>query len=101
MRTKILPIVLATVFFLGLVMVKQVFCYRIPPKESNIRYLYVFGEDGKKSYGARKEPQVVFLRVPANYTGNIEIAIYDPDIGGYIDEKSGKWNTETRFSIFG
>ena len=101
MRTKALSIVLATVFFLSLVMVKQAFCYRIPPEESNIRYLYVFGEDGKKSYGAKKEPQVVFLQVPAGYTGNIDISIYDPDIGGYVDEKSGKWNTETRFSIFG
>ena len=77
------------------------YCYRIPTKESNIRYLYVFGENGKKSYGAKKEPQIVFLKVPDTYKGNIEIAIYDPDVGGYIDEKSGKWDTETRFSIFG
>jgi len=85
----------------SLVLVKEGFCYRIPPEDSNIKYLYIFGEDGKKSYGAKEEPQVLFIRVPETYNGNIEISIYDPDVGGYVDEKSGKWNTQTRFSIFG
>lgn len=86
---------------LGLALAKDAFCYKVPPKDSNINYLYVFGPDGKKGYGATKAPQVVFLRVPDGYAGNVEISVYDPDIGGYIDEKSGSWNTETRFSIFG
>ncbi|MBU1148258.1 MAG: hypothetical protein KKD11_07895, partial [Candidatus Omnitrophica bacterium] len=101
MYRKTLHIIIASVMFLSFAIVKEALCYRIPPEESNVRYLYVFGEDGRKSYGAKKTPQVVFLRVPENYTGNVEISIYDPDIGDYIDEKSGKWNTTTRFSIFG
>lgn len=101
MYKKTISLVVATVVLLSFAFVKQGLCYRVPPKDSNIRYLYVFGEDGKKSYGAKEEPQVIFLRVPEDYTGSIKISIYDPDIGGFIDEKSGKWNTETRFSIFG
>ena len=101
MCRKIFSLVVAAVAFCSFVLVKQAFCYRIPPEDSNIRYLYVFGEEGKKSYGAKKKPQVVFLRVPESYKGNVEISIYDPDVGGYIDEKSGKWNTEVRFSVFG
>lgn len=92
---------ITAIVFVSLLVVKQGFCYRVPPEDSNIRYLYVFGEDGKKSYGAKKEPQVIFVKVPESFKGKIEISIYDPDVGGYLDEKSGKWNTETRFSIFG
>jgi len=101
MYRKTLHIIIASVMFLSFAIVKDALCYRIPPEESKLRYLYTFGEDGRKSYGAKKAPQVVFLRVPENYAGNVEISIYDPDVGDYIDEKSGKWNTTTRFSIFG
>jgi len=101
MHRKILYFLVAAAALFSFILVKDGFCYRIPTEESNVRYLYAFGEDGKKSYGAKKQPQVIFLRVPENYTGKIKISIYDPDVGGYIDEKSGKWNTETRFSIFG
>ncbi len=83
------------------IFVKSGFCYKIPPKDSNIKYLYVFGKDGKKGYGTTGKPQVIFLKVPDSYTGNVEVSIYDPDVGGALDEKSGKWNTKTRFSIFG
>lgn len=101
MHRKVFSIVMTTLVFFGLTLAKDAFCYRIPPENSNINYLYAFGPDGKKGYGAKKEPQVVFLRVPADYSGTIEISVYDPDVGGYIDEKSGKWDTETSFSIFG
>ena len=101
MAKKVLICALGLFTLLSLIGVKDALCYRVPPEESNVRYLYVFGEDGKKGYGAKDEPQIVFLKVPANYTGTIEISVYDPDIGGYVDEKSGRWNTETRFSVFG
>ena len=98
---KKITIAMATVLFLGMAIAKNGFCYIIPPERSNINYLYVFGPDGKKGYGATKKPQVVFLRVPSSYTGTVEISVYDPDVGNYIDEKSGQWDTETSFSIFG
>ncbi|MBU4457137.1 MAG: PKD domain-containing protein, partial [Candidatus Omnitrophica bacterium] len=101
MHRKLFTLTFAIAILVSLAVTKQAFCYRVPPEESNIRYLYVFGEDGKKSYGTKKEPQVVFVKVPASYTGEVNVSVYDPDAGGYIDEKSGKWNTETRFSIFG
>lgn len=101
MRRKIFSfIILASVFF-SFAFVKDGLCYRIPPEDDDIGYLYVFGEDGKRSYGAKKEPQVIFLRVPKTYNEDIEVSIYDPDVGGFLDEKSGKWNTKTRFYIFG
>lgn len=102
MHKKSLCLAITAIVFLSLVFIKQGLCYRVPAEQSNIKYLYVFGADGKKTYGAmRNKPQVVFVKVPNSYLGNVQISIYDPDTTGSIDEKSGQWNTTTKFSILG
>src|SRR3990167_609322 len=101
MQRKAISVFLTTLYFLTLVFTDNAFSYKIPATETNIKYLYVFGKYGKKGYGALNEPQVVLLRIPISWTCKIKVAIYDPDIGGSIDEKSGRWDTETRFSIYG
>ena len=102
MRRKTLFLVTTVIVLCSFVFAGRGFCYRVPTEESNIKYFYVFGADGKKTYGAlRNEPQTIFVRVPDSYKGNIEIAVYDPDTSNSIDEKSGNWNTETKFSIIG
>jgi PKD repeat protein len=102
MHKKSLFFSIAAIVLLSLVLVKQGLCYKIPTEQSNVKYLYVFGADGKSTYGAMKdEPQVIFVRVPDTYKGNVQISIYDPDITGSIDEKSGQWDTTTKFSILG
>ncbi len=101
MRRKTISFIILALVLFSFIFIKDGLCYRIPPEGDNKGYLYVFGEEGKRSYGAKKEPQVIFLRVPKTYNKDIEVSIYDPDVGGFLDEKSGKWNTKTRFSIFG
>ena len=102
MHKKLLFLTITAIVFLSLVLVKQGLCYRVPTEQSNIKYLYVFGADGKKTYGAmRNEPQAVFVKVPDSYKGNVQISVYDPETGGSIDEKSGQWDTTTKFSILG
>lgn len=102
MRRKSLLLAITAIVFLSLVFVKQGFCYKVPTEQSNVKYLYVFGADGKSTYGAmRDEPQVVFVKVPASYTGDVSISVYDPDATGSVDEKSGDWDTTTKFSILG
>jgi len=102
MHKKLLFLAITVIVFLSLVVVKQGFCYRVPTEQSNVKYLYVFGADGKKTYGAmRNEPQAVFVKVPASYQGNIQISVYDPEISGSVDEKSDQWDTTTKFSILG
>ena len=102
MHRKLLFLTITAIVFCSSVLLEQGFCYKIPTDESNIKYLYVFGADGKSTYGAmRDEPQVIFVKVPSSYKGNIQISIYDPETGGSIDEKSGRWNTTTKFSILG
>ena len=102
MHKKLLFLTITAIVFCSFVLTGNGFCYKVPTEDSNVKYLYVFGADGKKTYGAMKnEPQVVFVKVPTSYNGDIQIGIYDPDIGGSIDEKSGQWDTTTKFSIFG
>jgi len=102
MRRKLLFFAITAIVFCSFVLAGQGFCYKVPTEQSNIKYLYVFGADGKSTYGAmRDEPQVVFVKVPASYTGDVKVSIYDPDITGSVDEKSDQWNTTTKFSILG
>jgi PKD repeat protein len=102
MRKRIILLLIAAVILTSFGIVKSGLCYKVPAEESKIRYFYVFGADGQKTYGALKTaPQVIFFRVPESYQGNVELAIYDPDVGGSIDEKSNKWDTSTKFSILG
>lgn len=102
MRRKLLFLTIAAIVFCSFVLAGQGFCYKVPTEQNNVKYLYVFGADGKSTYGAmRDEPQVVFVKVPANYHGDVQISVHDPDITGSIDEKSGQWDTTTKFSILG
>jgi len=102
MHKKFLFLTITAIVFCSFVLVGQGLCYQVPGDQSNVRYLYVFGKDGQKTYGAMKTaPLAVFVRVPNTYKGNIQIGINDPDIGGAIDEKDGQWDTTTKFSILG
>ncbi|HAZ09531.1 MAG: hypothetical protein A2047_05210 [Omnitrophica bacterium GWA2_41_15] len=102
MHKKFLCLTITAIVFCSFVLVGQGLCYQVPGDQSNVKYLYVFGKDGQKTYGAMKTgPLVVFVKVPGTYKGNIQIGINDPDIGGTIDEKDGQWDTTTKFSILG
>jgi PKD repeat protein len=102
MHRKCLLLAIVAIVVFSFLLVNNGFCYRVPTDQSNIKYFYVFGAEGKKTYGAmRNEPQVVFIRVPDSYTGDVQISIYDPETSGSIDEKSDQWDTSTKFSILG
>ena len=102
MHKKFLFLTITAIVFCSFVLVGQGLCYQVPGSQNNIKYLYVFGKDGQKTYGAMKTgPLIVFVRVPDTYKGNVQIGIYDPDTGSSIDEKDGEWNTTTKFSILG
>jgi hypothetical protein len=52
--------------------------------------------------GDNDQVQVVFLEVPAAFPGPLYVHIYDPDVGGTLDEQQGgAWDTLTTFSLFG
>ncbi|MDC3338065.1 hypothetical protein OAW23_09345 [Flavobacteriales bacterium] len=73
----------------------------VPAKEENIPYLVTFGNKAKSSYGDDDYAQVFFFSIPKNHKKPIYLRVYDPDIGGEIDEKAKDFNTKSRFSVYG
>jgi len=67
----------------------------------NINYLVTFGKKGKASWGDDDYNQTFFFVVPESYKRDIFIRIFDPDVGGRIDEQNGSFDTQTRFSVYG
>lgn len=74
---------------------------RIPNEVENIDYLMTFGNEAPASWGDDDYTQVFFFYIPFTYTEPIFLRVFDPDVGGEIDEVKGVFNTSTRISIYG
>jgi hypothetical protein len=73
----------------------------VPATEENIPYLVTFGKKGEKSWGDDDFSQTFFFVIPKTHKTPVYIRVYDPGVGGKIDEKKGDFNTKTKFSIYG
>jgi hypothetical protein len=52
--------------------------------------------------GDNDQVQVIFLEVPDTVTDTLYVHIFDPDLGGTLDEQQGAgWDTDTNFSLYG
>ncbi len=67
----------------------------------NIPHLCTFGNQSDRDWGDDDFSQTVFFVVPPNVKDDVYIRVFDPDVGGRIDEIQGSWNTRTRFSVYG
>ncbi|WP_421762637.1 hypothetical protein [Ekhidna sp.] len=74
---------------------------RIPNEIENIDYLVTFGGDAPLSWGDDDHIQIFFFLIPNEFTDPIYLRVFDPDVGGEIDEIKGDWNSVHRISIFG
>ncbi len=63
--------------------------------------LVTFGPRAPASKGDQDFRQVVLIRVPATAPQTLYLRIFDPDVGGSLDEPNGPWNTHTRFALYG
>jgi hypothetical protein len=73
----------------------------VPASDENIPYLMTFGLKAERSWGDDDFSQTFFFLIPKDFKEPIFIKVYDPDIGGDIDEINGTWDTKTTFSVFG
>jgi hypothetical protein len=73
----------------------------VPNVEENIPYLMVFGKEAETSWGDDDFSQTFFFLLPRDYDKPVFIWVYDPDIGGDVDEINGEWNTRVTYSIYG
>ncbi|KPL20507.1 MAG: hypothetical protein AMS23_10845 [Bacteroides sp. SM1_62] len=75
----------------------------VPAEDENIPYLMTFGGGGLRetSWGDDDFCQIFFFAVPESFTDPIYIRIYDPDIGGEVDEINDVWDTRVTYSVYG
>jgi hypothetical protein len=67
----------------------QSYAQSVPASEENIPYLITFGSEGEKSWGDDDFSQVFFFVIPKTHKDPVFIRVYDPGIGGALDEQKG------------
>jgi hypothetical protein len=73
----------------------------VPAGDENIPFLMTFGANSETSWGDDDFSQTFFFSIPKEFNEPVFIRVYDPDIGGEIDEINGVWDTRTMFSVYG
>jgi hypothetical protein len=73
----------------------------VPAGDENIPYLMTFGPKALTSWGDDDYSQTFFFLVPKSFSQPIYIRVFDPDIGGSVDELNGVFDTKMTYSIFG
>ncbi len=74
---------------------------QFPGVEENFPYLITFGKAGVTSWGDDDFSQTFFLSVPKSQKDPIYIRVFDPDVGGTLDEMKGDYNSKCKFSVYG
>ena len=77
---------LTTLFFLSVIVPAGIFAQQAPAIEQNFPYLVTFGNKADKSWGDDDFVQTFFFSVPQSCNQAVYIRVYDPDIGGKVDE---------------
>lgn len=72
----------------------------VPSDFEQITYLVTFGSESAAGWGDDDHSQVFFFVVPESFTKPVYIRVFDPEIGGTLDEKNGTWDTAVKFSVF-
>jgi hypothetical protein len=96
MRNIVYPIM-----FIFSVLCPNILAQPVPAQDENIPWLVTFGPDAETAWGDDDFSQAFFFLVPEAHSLPVYIRVFDPDIGGAIDEINGTWNTRTNFSVYG
>ncbi|MEO9477807.1 MAG: hypothetical protein ABJG41_19845 [Cyclobacteriaceae bacterium] len=73
----------------------------VPSEFEQITYLVTFGKESAPGWGDDDHSQVFFFIIPETFTKPVYIRVFDPDIGGELDEDNKGFDTEIKFSVFG
>lgn len=77
------------------------FSQPVPGDDENIPYLMTFGPKAEKSWGDDDFSQTFFFLIPENYKDPVFIKVFDPEVGGVIDEMNGTFDTQMMYSVYG
>jgi len=72
-----------------------------PAADQNFAYLVTFGKKAERSWGDDDFVQIFFFSVPQVCNQAVYLRVYDPDVGGKVDENRGGFNTKTKFTVYG
>jgi len=89
-------LILLAVFFL-----QTSYAQPVPNVEENIPHLMTFGNKAGISWGDDDFSQAFFFLIPSDFKRQVFLRVYDPDVGGKVDELRGEWNTQCRFEVYG
>lgn len=78
-----------------------VFCQAVPGEAEKIDYLVTFGKEAPGSWGDDDYMQVFFISLPTDGKAPFFIRVFDPDLGGTIDQRNGAFKGQTKFSVYG
>jgi hypothetical protein len=73
----------------------------VPAGDENIPYLMTFGNKAESSWGDDDFSQTFFFLIPETFKEPIFIRVFDPEIGGDVDEQNGEWDSRISFEIYG
>lgn len=85
--------------FLGVL--RWVMAQPVPAEDENIPFLMTFGPEAETSWGDDDFSQTFFFLVPKNHSQPVFFRIFDPEVGGKVDEINGPWDTRMKYSLYG
>lgn len=90
-----------SIFIVFVLVAGVTYSQSVPAKNENIPYLVTFGNKADRSWGDDDFNQIIFFSVPKEQKTPFFIRIFDPNVGGKIDENRGGFNSKTKFSLYG
>lgn len=73
----------------------------VPAEDENIPYLMTFGKNAETSWGDDDFSQTFFFLIPKEHTTPVFIRVFDPEVGGEVDEINGVFDTRVTYSVYG
>ncbi len=73
----------------------------VPADDENIPYLMTFGNKAAISWGDDDYSQTFFFLIPETFKEPVFIRVFDPEVGGDVDEQNGVWDTRVNYEVYG
>lgn len=94
-------LLLYILFYTAMVLPAWVSAQQTPSVEEKIPYACTFSRESSKDWGDDDFVQTFFFVIPESYKKPVYIRVFDPEVGGSIDENHGSFNSKCRFSVYG
>jgi hypothetical protein len=97
MKSFTLYIIILLFNLLSLIVCAQ----QTPSPEEKIPYVCTFSKGSDKDWGDDDGVQTFFFVIPESFKKPVYVRIFDPEIGGSIDENHGPFNSKCKFTVYG